>query len=126
MTTAAEYATKLDAFVVACGSRITCSPPPENTDHDFLVHVDAADLPEIVSQLTSMGFHWEGNEHYQDAGTNGFMSWRKDDQNLIVTANPEFALQHQLATALCKKLNLMFKPDRIAVFEALLYRRVAA
>lgn len=107
-----------------CGSRVTCSPPPENTDEDYLVeHVagDEAGVGKMVSELGHAGFTWEGGIHYQTVVGSGFMSWRKGSVNIIATCNKAFAAKHRVATALCKRLNLMHKPDRIALFQAVLY-----
>lgn len=109
--------------VEPCGSRVTCSPPPENTDCDFLVEVtkrDQRSVAQLVNDLHRLNFVWEGSRHYQDAMGN-FMSWRRDDVNLILTSNPDFAARHRVATALCKRLNLLDKHDRIALFQAVLY-----
>lgn len=105
-----------------CGSRVTCSPAPENTDADYLVVIpdDNCLAADAAAELSNAGFQWEGKEHYQQA-TNTFMSWRKGDVNLIVTRSRGFASRHGVATAICKKLNLMSKPDRIMVFKAVLY-----
>ncbi len=108
--------------VEPCGSRVTCNPPPLDTDRDYLVVVpnDADAVRNVVMSLESNAFRWEGSEHYQDAAGE-FMSWRRDDVNLIVTANQSFAMRHRAATAVCKRLNLQNKSDRIAVFQAVLY-----
>lgn len=124
--TLADVLTMLSAHgckVEPCGSRVTCSPPPNDTDQDFLVemvHVDKDAVGRLVNGLSGLNFHWEGNEHYQDAAGD-FMSWRRDDVNLIVTANVGFAARHRVATGICRRLNLLDKQDRIAVFQAILY-----
>lgn len=112
----------LGAKIEPCGSRVTCSPPPENTDHDFLVELPPSDVTvsNFVASATEAGFRWEGSEHYQVAAST-FMSWRRDDINLIVTADATFAARHRVATSLCKRLNLLGKDDRIALFQAVLY-----
>jgi len=108
--------------VTPCGSRVTCRPEPEFSDYDYLVVVpDARALSQAVSIMSSHGFMWEGSAHYQDAAASGFMSWRFDEVNLIVTRDQEFARKHEVATKLCARLNLMNKKDRIAVFQAVLY-----
>lgn len=114
----------LGCTVEPCGSRVTCNPPPTDTDQDYLVEVPAHDrghVALVVSDLTQAGFHLEGNGHYQDQAAEGFMSWRRGDVNLIVTANPLFASRHRVATKLCTRLNLQIKNNRIAVFQAVLY-----
>lgn len=110
--------------VEPCGSRVTCTPAPLDTDADFLVEMTATgevDIARVVNILSRNGFQWEGNAHYQDAASNDFMSWRQDDINLIVTANDDFARRHRAATQVCKRLNLLNKHDRIALFQAVLY-----
>lgn len=109
--------------VEPCGSRVTCDPAPTDTDQDYLVEVkdDEKTIAQVVNRLDSFLFHWEGGEHYQQAMTGDFMSWRRGDVNLIVTANAAFAERHRTATALCKRLNLLNKDDRVALFQAVLY-----
>lgn len=114
----------LGCVVQPCGSRVTCNPAPQDTDADYLVQMlrtDTDTVGRVVNELSGAGFKWEGSEHYQDAAASDFMSWRKDDTNLIVTSNAEFANRHRVATALCKRLNLLVKADRIALFQAVLY-----
>ncbi len=114
------------AAVEPCGSRVTCEPPPVDTDEDWLVQLLDNDrkVSDAVSTLTQNDFRWEGSEHYQSAaGT--FMSWRKGNLNLIVTRDAGFAGRHRAATSICKRLNLLRKEDRIAVFQAVLYGNAA-
>ena len=110
-------------IVEPCGSRVTCNPPPVDTDADYLVQVPRTDskIAGLVSYLSGRGFEWEGGEHYQMSMTGDFMSFRHDYINFIVTANEVFAARHRVATGLCRQLNLMQKPDRIALFQAVLY-----
>lgn len=109
--------------VEPCGSRVTCNPAPTDTDQDYLVEAkdDQRTISEVVNRLQSFGFRWEGGEHYQQAMAGDFMSWRRGEVNLIVTANSAFADRHRTATTLCKRLNLLVKDDRIALFQAVLY-----
>lgn len=111
-------------IVEPCGSRVTCTPAPVGTDEDYLVEISSADdrsISNVVGILSEHGFKWEGQAHYQDAANNDFMSWRQGDINLIVTANRRFAERHRAATYVCTRLNLLHKPDRIALFQAVLY-----
>lgn len=115
----------LQCVVGMCGSRVTCQPPPTNTDTDYLVEIidkprQMQAITDVVEALCSFGFDWEGSEHYQCAAST-FMSWRRGKINLIVTADGVFAEKHRLATRLCTRLNLMNKQDRIALFQAVLY-----
>lgn len=114
----------LGCVIEPCGSRVTCSPPPIDTDEDYLVHIVGGReqaISDTVSTLSEHGFKWEGNVHYQDASRDDFMSWRNEDVNLIVTANHDFAERHRAATHVCTRLNLLHKSDRIALFQAVLY-----
>ena len=116
-------------LVEPCGSRVTCSPAPTETDADYLVQImpsnDGTDkVAAVVNELSGAGFEWEGGEHYQDAAGE-FVSWRSQNNiNLIVTASRGFAEKHRTATALCKRLNLLNKQDRIALFQAVLYGEI--
>lgn len=113
----------LGCEVEPCGSRVTCSPAPTDTDQDFLILTPAenAVVSKVVGKLSDADFKWEGSEHYQTVAATHFMSWRKGDVNLIVTASKGFAKKHRAATSVCKRLNLLEKPDRVAVFQAVLY-----
>lgn len=50
-----------------------------------------------------------------------FRSWKKDDQNLILTCSVEYFDNFWCATRLATRLNLREKKDRIAVFEAVAF-----
>lgn len=127
-----EQLANLGFIVEPCGSRITCDPPPMDTDEDFLVYLFMSDAPgkamsTLMDILETNGYEWEGDtEHYQSVADNGFMSWRNaEGVNLIVTKSADFAQRHMAATSVCKRLNLMDKADRIAVFQAVLYGNIS-
>jgi hypothetical protein len=110
-----------------CGSRVTCVPPPTDTDRDVLVLCggDGA-LSWLHSYLTEEGFKWEGDrEHYQNVATQDdtFLSFRRGELNLIVTRSPIFATRHRAATQLCKQINVLDKDERIKIFQQVLYGR---
>lgn len=115
---------KFSCIVTPCGSRVTCNPAPTDTDADYLVLVPSGEkfAADIVAHLHQNGWNWDGSEHYQSA-IDGFMSWKRDDANLIITSNAHFWERHNLATAVCKELNLMDKKQRIVLFQAILYGR---
>lgn len=108
------------------GSQFICIPAPSGSDWDYLVEAPKieSEISSLVSFLTNEGFQWEGGEHYQMTITADFMSFRFKEINLLVSANAEWCKKHRLATKLAKKLNLQEKPDRIAVFQAILYGNV--
>jgi hypothetical protein len=126
--------------MMPCGSRVTCNPPPTDTDEDYLVFVDAIyegarlvkdgfqRLRELEFYLRSNG--WEiGGSLPNDLATQvppetRFCSWTLGELNLIITCSPEFFRRHQAATFLAKKFNLLDKGDRIALFQAILYGNI--
>lgn len=117
-----SYLQLIKAEISSCGSRVTCNPPPTDTDADYLVIIDIDEAPSLMGALSSLGWSWEGsNEHYQNQLNDGFSSFRKKDVNLLVTASPEWSKRHKAATHVCTRLNLMNKDDRIALFQAVLY-----
>lgn len=120
-----DFLRSINADWWPCGSRVTCDPTPTDTDEDYLVQVPSPRVPDVMVGLNECGYSWEGSsEHYQFKIDDGFSSFRKGRVNLIVSANPFFVERHQVATHVCKRLNLMNKKDRIALFQAVLYGRV--
>ena len=105
-----------------CGSRVTCDPPPSDTDEDWLVLLrDDFELSVLADKLVNNGYDIEGGEHYQLSADNTFASFRNRAVNLIVTKNRDFFAKHKLATAVCAKLNLQDKVHRKTLFQAILY-----
>lgn len=104
--------------IAPVGSRVTCDPPPADTDEDFICLA-----PQDVSEkLIAMGFKQDGSPQFYTGNDNGeFRSWRRGDTNLIVTPQSEFYELFLTATHLAKKFNLMDKQERIALFQAILY-----
>jgi len=53
------------------------------------------------------------------------MSWRSttepDEINVILTSSEYFHSRHKIATAICKRLNVQNKSDRIFIFQGILY-----
>ncbi len=119
---ALTYLESLGCEITPCGSRVTCSNPRPEADEDYLVFVPCEVTNEFMSTLAQAGFHWEGNVHYRDAAQT-FMSWRNPDGNvnLIISQSAQFIADHKKATAVCKRLDVADKNDRIAVFQGLLY-----
>lgn len=117
---------KLGCEVTPAGSRVTCSTVPETSDWDFLVCIpDMNKNSDVFSYLETEGFKIEGDsENYQFDLSDGFLSFRKKDINFIVTSDLSFAIKHRVATRLCKKLDVMDKSHRIAIFQAVLYGNV--
>lgn len=105
------------------GSRVTCNPAPTDTDQDVLVYVLEEDFEDIACMLTDQGFDVSGSvpANFQIDAENAFQSWKLGELNLIFTANNMFYERFLAASCVAKRLNLLEKSDRIAVFQAVLY-----
>ena len=98
------------------GSRYICSPPPMDTDDDTVVlalrgYEEALIANGFDSQSTDLEYDMQGD----------FVSWRRGDENFIVTTDEQFYRKFVKATKIAKALNLMEKGDRITLFQAILY-----
>lgn len=107
------------------GSSITCDPPVRDTDFDFLCL--SSNREGFLAYAAAEGFQEdipsEAGSSY--LGSNSpFVSMRRGNINLIVTDSPPFAEKFMLATRLARRLNLLRKEDRVALFQAILYGRV--
>lgn len=109
---------------VQVGSRVTCNPPPTDTDDDRLCLVD--DVVQFVEAAQAEGFTQGGSGHVVDEPLS-FVSLKRDSDrmNLIVTTCATFYDAFVLATGLARRFNLMDKSDRIALFQAVIYGNVA-
>jgi hypothetical protein len=115
------------------GSRVTCNPPPLDTDQDVLVLVEAHNLRAMEEQMRQEGYVFEGSAPTDVAAGLGdvmdpqrvFTSMRKGSMNYILTSDPDFYRRFTAATELAKKFNVLAKADRIAMFQAVLYGTVA-
>lgn len=112
------------AMVVAVGSRVTCSPPPTDTDEDYLVLTK--DKEAAVKALQAMGFEYSTDpekiaEYNRLGETSGyaFVSLFFGSINYIVTDSVFFFERFLTATHVCKMLNLLKKEDRVMVHEAI-------
>lgn len=105
----------------SCGSRVTCNPPPTDTDIDYLIFCNEPQLSVFHDCLDDYGFVRENGQHYEDASDCRFTSFRKGKLNFIVTGDIGFVETHKFATRVCKELNLMEKSHRVTLFQALLH-----
>lgn len=107
------------------GSRVTCNPAPTDTDADFLCLVTPAAMPRVVVDLDEAGFALGGSIILDDMNytppEDRFGSWKKGEVNVILTSSPIFFRRFLAATAVAKRLNLLDKADRVALFQAVLY-----
>lgn len=109
----------------ACGSRITCTPVPDNTDRDWIVLVKEGEWDTFCCTLFDSNWIQGGSSIPNECNTLSpdarFNSFTLDIDNIIATASPEFYRRFVSATHVAKRLNLLNKDDRIAVFQAVLY-----
>lgn len=105
------------------GSRVTCNPPPMDTDIDYMVLVK--NHGQFRQVMLENGFNI-GGSLVLDAKSplddkDRFSSYVKGEINLIVTSDVSFYQRFMAATSVAKRLNLLDKSDRIALFQAVLY-----
>lgn len=97
-------------WYVLVGSRVTCNPPPTDTDQDVLVYTH--DENTLTSHLLANG--WTKDKDYD---LPAFISYKKEDYNIIATPIQKWAIKFLKATKECKKNNVMDKAERIKVFD---------
>lgn len=116
-----------DVSVNLTGSVYICDPAPKDTDTDYLVYFSESTdvVSDAVDEICALGWTKEGDDAYETLCETQFCSLRKEKVNLIVTNIKSFVKRHQSATAICKKLNLLKKEDRIMVFKAVLYNELS-
>lgn len=102
------------------GSRVICNPPVMNTDADFVVLCDSQRGHERIEEA---GFINTSEDHGDDYGARDapFTTYRCGEVNLIVTDAEWFFTNWCGATDIAKRLNLLDKADRIALFQGVLY-----
>ena len=94
------------------GSSYICNPPVLDTDIDqmFLVY----DLEKVSKILEKLGWKRCGKEEYN---VDKWVAYRKDNLNALLTDNLDHFNKFLQATEEAKKLNLLDKKDRIALFD---------
>ena len=100
------------------GSSYICNPPVLDTDIDHMFLVD--DLEKVSQVLEKLGWKRCGNEEYQ---IGKWVAYRKDNLNALLTDNLDHFNKFLQATEEAKKLNLLDKKDRIALFDKYLNPR---
>lgn len=110
------------------GSRVTCDPPPTDTDQDVLVLIDPLRWQDALQHLDDCSYDHDGSDVSSgpDFEPNSpFRSYSLDEVNLIVTFSEEFHRRFLAATSVAKRFNLLRKDDRVALFQAVLYGNAA-
>lgn len=118
----------LHTQITAVGSRVTCNPPPTDTDKDWLVLVPYDKYDQFAALLMADG--WEvggsaipiGNDYRNPHEK--FNSFTKGSDNVIATCSDEFHRRFLAATAAARRMNLLAKSDRITLFQAVLYAAI--
>lgn len=107
------------------GSRVTCNPPPLDTDQDVLCMVHQDNRQVIARAMVAEGFvpegSWPSDIEAVASHDQVFESMRKGSMNYIITSDDDFYKRFSAATDLAKKLNIMTKAGRIELFQAVLY-----
>jgi len=116
--------TNLWVGIYATGSAVICDPPVTDTDKDFIVCSN--EPSSLIDYLVENDFEISLNEDgsYEFNPNEGITCVRRGDLNLIVTSDYGFYLKYVDATKLAKKLNLLEKPKRIALFQYVLYGNI--
>jgi hypothetical protein len=101
--------------VIRTGSRFIDEGNPNNKDFDFLCAV-----PNLEKfWALALGFDYVCQEDLWDDAD--FMSFRKDEVNLIVTDKSEFFTNFELATNVARELKLDTRQKRVCLFQSILY-----
>lgn len=110
------------------GSRETCVPAPTDTDQDWLALVHLMDFQPLADHLLATGWQVGGSLIDPQQSTlpdaEVFSSFKREDQNLLVTVSEEFHKRFLAASSFAARMNLLHKPDRIALFQAVLYANI--
>ena len=112
-----------------CGSRATCNPAPTDTDIDIIALTsDPTSFAALNEFIVESGYYWDQGKSYvgSDGGASDFQSWKNlgNNVNLLLTGSHLFYNRHLAATSVCKRLNVLNKQDRIAIFQAVLYANI--
>jgi hypothetical protein len=95
------------------GSSFTCDPPVLDTDFDWICNLTgkkgSPDMTWRMEDILIAAGHEtsENQEHYPD-----YVSYRKDNINIIVVYDEWMYRNWIKATTICKRLNLLEKEDR--------------
>ena len=116
---AIEFLTAARLEFFRTGSREICDPAPTDTDVDFVVFAHGF---HVVRRIAQAGFTNTSAPHADTYGGSGpFETFRCGEVNLIVTNSDSFYDAWCGATTIAKRLNLLNKDERIALFQGILY-----
>ena len=109
--------------ILHTGSRVICDPSPMDTDDDYMLYVYPENVGVLEDGLIEAGFVLGGSFDPRRNRSDVFHSYKKDQLNLIVTWDRQHFEDFTVATEIAKKLNLVYKQDRIDLFR-LVQRRI--
>lgn len=110
----------LAVSITPVGSRVTCNPPPTDTDQDWLVFIPAQNMFGLDKILINNDFILDSPSHY-DPDRGSFKSWSDGENNIILTWDKSFHDKFITATNIAKEQNILKKADRIKLFQKILY-----
>lgn len=103
------------------GSRYICNPPVTNTDDDYVLFVEDIKAAYLELLDTNWTIGGANNASYTVEDVDNWFSAKKhingEVVNYIVVSDQDQFSKWVTATELAKKLNLLKKEDRIALFE---------
>jgi hypothetical protein len=103
------------------GSRTIDGAAQHDSDYDFLF-LSKDRIPDVFDKL---GYDLlSGGAHY-DPSEGRFNSWRLGFVNFIATDEIEFVKRFLVANEAAKRMSLKSRNDRVTLFQAVLYCRVA-
>lgn len=82
------------------GSRAIVSPPPMDTDEDWVVLIPGTSYIEFSRIARGFGFEMTSNGEYRQSGSNDFKAFRKGELNLIVTIQKSFFHRYVFAASM--------------------------
>ena len=94
------------------GSNYICNPPVTNTDIDTMYLV--SDMEKTYNELSQIGWTYNGKDTYPPEL---WASYRLGNNNALCTSDVKHFNAFLAATEEAKRLNLLDKADRIALFE---------
>lgn len=105
------------------GSRVMCNPAPTDTDddYDYVFLMPSNDALQTLNSELSKDWTLGGSKAIHNQGNNIFYSWKKNELNVIVTANYEWFNKMYCATKVCAVLNEPSKERRVMIFKAIVY-----
>lgn len=118
------------------GSRFICNPAPEGTDDDWVILV--SHTTDAALELRGDGFSYGGSippsgssflslkrtVYDSTTGNDGRLTVTSDTVNAIITSDMMWYHKMKAATSIARRLNLLNKEDRVALFAAVIEGKI--